>query len=301
MEVDKKVKIIKQLHFGLIHQTSKWLLCLPPVKGLGALGYLLQKTLPTPSKCFYRLKSNWGFDIDINPSIDPGGIEERLYRTGVYEYGVLKVLQNWLKPGDFVIDAGANIGWLSLHMAVLAGNEGVVYAYEPHPALFSLLQDNIKRNHHLNIRAFQLALGDKQEKAVLYDNAHINRGGASLIDSSEGNQPCHTIQVNTLDMLLADFPKNPDLLKIDVEGMELAVLKGALQILRGSNKPRLIIEISEERPSIAGKEEFFEFLKNKGYAIFSLSHGKERCGKLIPVEKANDLPIHDNIFCAPLN
>ena len=126
-----------------------------------------------------------------------------------------QVLRNVLRPGDNVVDVGANIGTLALCAASAVGESGHVLAMEAHPRTFGFLQGNLRLNQAQNVEALHLAAGDVE-------------GRISITDASG-----HSISVpmRTLDQLLPGFSP-VRLLRIDVEGFELAVLRGAGSLLQ---------------------------------------------------------------------
>lgn len=145
---------------------------------------------------------------------DPGQIrvEERL-------------MQAYLRPGDIVVDVGANIGTESLTASALVGPEGRVFAIEPQARIFSFLTHNIALNGFTNVVPLQVAVGETEGVVTL---------STGLLDTSnmvvaDGGQE---VPVEPLDAILAPFaPRHIALLKIDVEGYEYAVLRGAAQCL----------------------------------------------------------------------
>lgn len=145
---------------------------------------------------------------------------------GVYEGPLLEALFDFLPPtSGLAIDAGANIG---NHANFFAKRFDRVEAFEPHPRTFQLLSLNAAPN----VACHQLALGDEAGTARLHDNPG-NAGGASL--SGEGE--AFDVDVVTLDSLVLA----PSFLKIDVEGHEIAVLKGAAETLR-KYRPVIVFE-----------------------------------------------------------
>ncbi len=242
----------------------------------------------------YVLKTTNNLLLWIDPRQDHG-VELSLHQTGTYEKGVLHFMQEYLKQGDTFLDIGANIGLMSLFASRLVGDTGRVLAFEAHPETALLLKNNLQRNAVSNIQVFDFALGSTRSQSYIY-NSTDNRGGASLIASSSQAQE---IEVYPLDDVVSEDVL-PSMIKIDVEGFELEVLKGAESTILRS-KPILIIEISQERHVDRNiTMDLMEYLKELNlYRFYKLKGGKERKSVLLEVKSNEDLPLHDNIFCLP--
>jgi FkbM family methyltransferase len=242
------------------------------------------------------IKTLYGFPLSINPRYDKG-IEKKLYLTGTYEKGLLNIISQILKPGDVVVDAGANIGLISIFSGILVGPSGLVLAFEPHPETVHILNKNIQINQLTHVKVFPQGLGSKRSKAKIYSNLHINRGAASLVDFQEG-APSFDVEVSVLDEVLASQEvKKVKLLKVDVEGFEMEVLKGSKELLSRSDGPILVVECSNTRQNYHySMDDLFRFLTNThGYLIFRFAISKEKISKLLPVNSVDELPHHDNI------
>ncbi len=276
---------------SLIHKIVQKLLGSKKFKGRDFLiEKLPQWFLPQP-KGKVVVKTNFGFKIQIDPTFDKN-IENVIYQRGVYELGTLTVLQSLLKQGDVFVDVGANIGFLSLAGAYKVGKEGKVYAFEPVPDTFEMLKINKTINQFAQIKLTQVALGNKEKEETIYSETE-NRGGASIINhtSKKGIK----IKVKRLDDI--NIIEKINIIKIDVEGFEFEVLKGAEKTIK-KDKPVLIIEYSKMRANSAKDLEIYEWIKSFNfYKIYKLRFGKERPSELIEIKSSKDLPEHDNIFC----
>jgi FkbM family methyltransferase len=136
-----------------------------------------------------------------------------------------RLFRRYLRPGDTVVDVGANIGALAITAALAVGKSGKVYAIEAHPRIHRYLIDNLKLNGLDNVAAMQCALGDEVGQATLSDIRSDDQNRVS--PSGQGL----VVPLSRLD----DLPigeERIDLLKIDVEGFELAVLRGGPRILQ---------------------------------------------------------------------
>lgn len=285
---------MRSLHF--VHKIKSFLIDKRP-KGFG-------KALKLIDGLFFRklpkgeilLKTLYGFPLYINPRFDKG-IEKKIYLTGTYEKGLLHVIDNLIGPGDIVVDAGANIGLISVFCGLRVSKSGLVIAFEPHPETAQILRRNIAINQLNQVQVFERALGSKPGTAKIYSNLQINRGAASMVDFKEG-APSFKIQVDVLDDVLSSIQhEKVNLLKIDVEGFEMEVLKGALNLLSKEDGPILVIECSTNRQNFQySMEDLFNFLtKTNGYSIFRFGISKEKISRLVPVNSVDQLPNHDNI------
>lgn len=155
---------------------------------------------------------------------------------GEYSEGEWALLRQLVKPGDIVIEAGANIGGHTVPLAKQVGDQGRVYAFEPQRLIHHMLAGNLALNGIENTFALAVALGDRAGQVripLLHYGADENFGGVSV--SGEAGEP---VAMGTIDALRLD---RLDLLKADVEGAELLVLKGAEATLR-KTWPVLYIE-----------------------------------------------------------
>lgn len=240
----------------------------------------------------------YGFQMNVDPVVD-NGVERALYSYGTYEKGTLDIIGKILTKGDLLVDVGANIGLMSIYAGLKVGEEGSVFAFEPNPNTKILLEENIHLNKIQNIKVEGLALSSEIKDSKIYDRWDINRGGASLIKPANPTESYDIHETTFSEYFNSD--QEIKLIKIDVEGFELEVLKGAKAfILNTKIPPVLIIEFSSMRVNTFGEntEPLYTFLKDLGkYRIFKSTRGKERISKLIEIKDKKDLPKHDNIYC----
>ena len=138
-----------------------------------------------------------------------------------------------IKKGDFVIDAGSNIGIFSVLASVITGNSGNVICLEPDPLNIEFLNWNKGINKLKNIKIIEKALWMDKEKIDFYINTLYS--AASGVYSGHSNKI--KIQADSLDNILKDFDfKNKDIfLKMDIEGAEVEAIKGMKDLLKYSN------------------------------------------------------------------
>lgn len=177
-----------------------------------------------------------------------------------------------------VLDIGANLGAFSVPLAQkIMPHNGLVYSFEPQRVVFYQLCSNIFLNRLDNCIAHNLGIGDQPGTLELQDNNYgsSNLGAYSLVreyqDLMHLKQPPadalkHEVAIRTLDSF--NFPRKVDFLKIDVEGMELNVLKGGERLLRDSGYPPIMLEtwgfswFQEQRKLLV------DYIEGLGYELF---------------------------------
>jgi FkbM family methyltransferase len=173
------------------------------------------------------------------------GLGRGLYRRRCHEPGVTKLLLTRFAgtAGHNFIDVGANIGYFSCLMSILAGPTGRVLAIEPEPDNLELLENNVKINHLTNVEIHACASGATEGSAMLGLYKSSNRGRHSIVDLDM--KSAIKVPVRKLDDLtgkLGNGAASWSLVKIDVEGYEPFVIEGAKQTL--SRTDTLVIEYS---------------------------------------------------------
>ncbi|WP_025144462.1 FkbM family methyltransferase [Pedobacter jeongneungensis] len=188
-------------------------------------------------------------------------------------------IQQFLKPGDVFFDIGANIGLHSLIAAKAIGNGGKAYAFEPTPITFDRLNDNIRLNNfEAIISSFNLGVSDSNEKLYL----NVSESGYDAWNSFAPIKEITLEQKIEVDVVtIPDFvqqhklePKNIALIKIDVEGWELNVLKGMESFFNDDSfNASFLIEFTEENAFRAGYScrDLYNFMVSKGYEWFDLN------------------------------
>jgi FkbM family methyltransferase len=157
-----------------------------------------------------------------------------------YEQSAFKVMGKILKPGDLVVDVGANIGLYSVAIARLVYPSGKVFSFEPASESFMALLDHVRRNNLANmIEAYMCVIGDQPGGCIFTQDGVLgtNRIGGSKSQSKNAKTVFR--EVRTLDQFFNQKRLLPDFIKIDVEGYEMSVLKGAQEILSRKKCPIL--------------------------------------------------------------
>jgi FkbM family methyltransferase len=190
---------------------------------------------------------------------DSGGIGALLAYYGEYAQQEISLLEALTKPGDTVIDVGANIGTHTIPLARHASPAGRLIAFEAQPVIAMLLEANLALNDigwvEVRVAAAGALAGHLPLPAVDYTRDGQNFGGVSLI----GAQTEALAPMQRLD----DLAANPSLIKVDVEGMELDVLKGGTGVITDL-RPVLYVE---NFPA-PGSDEILVWLLDRDYSLF---------------------------------
>jgi FkbM family methyltransferase len=190
-----------------------------------------------------------------------------------FEHDDLEFVRFFLKPGGTFVDIGSNIGLYSLIASDKVGKNGKVYAFEPTPETYQRLRNNILVNKFDNIVSYKKAVSNKTGIEQFSISLDGYDAWNSLGKPSEGK----IIEKITIDTIsLDDFFQmnnitNIDLIKIDVEGWEVNVLRGGENYFRSTKSAALIIEFTDINLLNAGfcAYDLFSILKDFGYQLFS--------------------------------
>jgi FkbM family methyltransferase len=194
-----------------------------------------------------------------------------LYRAYRYRWRVdpaeLKFICRRLRPGQVAVDVGCHKGAYTYWMRRRVGPTGSVVAFEPQPQQVDYLRGVFAAMGYRNVALEPKALSDAPGRLPLY--IPIGPGlthAASLVRGKAEHGPCQAIEVEvtTFDATFANCPRGPDLVKIDVEGQESAVLAGARQTLQ-TYRPTLLVECEVRHRPDGNVRPVFEFLHSLGY------------------------------------
>jgi FkbM family methyltransferase len=196
----------------------------------------------------------------------------QIYVAGCIDPNEFAFLDRFLQPGMTFVDAGANEGIYSVFAAKRVGGQGTVWAFEPSARELARLRANLELNH-LTARIFPLALADSAGQAVLkiatYDHAGQNTLGGFAYQIEAENSV--RVEVRPLDEIIEQNPLGRlDLMKVDVEGAELSLFRGAVATLR-KYRPVLLFELSEDslRHQGTSRLDVLDFLGAENYLISS--------------------------------
>jgi FkbM family methyltransferase len=206
--------------------------------------------------------------IGAGLSFDPGP-SNAAYGSGNNELPVQQALAACLEPNGVLYDIGANVGFFSVIAAKLVGPGGSVYAFEPVADNAARARLNVRLNGFRNVQIIEKAVSSQSGTAELWIAAYS--GGAALTTTPAPHDAKNKIRVQVVsidDLIFRENWAAPTVVKIDVEGAEIDVLKGMSRTLR-EVRPVLIYEIDDETPAgFSHKYNSCEkFLQNAGYTV----------------------------------
>ena len=216
--------------------------------------------------------------IAFNISTKKNSMSKSLILQEHTESNETKFLKKIIKPGQTVLDVGANMGWYSIHFSKWVGQSGKIFAFEPVPEIYEELTSNINLNFCQNIIVFNCALGNQNE-SVLFNVSDFEGGSGASSENLKFGKEIKVSKRKLDDVMNEHNLDNIDFLKIDIEGGELNMLKGAEKLIE-KYKPKLLLEIVDihcDRFQYL-PEDVCNFLFNKGYDGFYI--GNEHSKKL---------------------
>jgi len=189
-----------------------------------------------------------------------------------------------IRPGMQVVDVGANIGLLSMEFARLVGSNGHVYSFEPEPKLFNILEQNCRNNGFQNISCFNMAVGEKSGKSLLFRPA-LHLGDSRMFGEEKSQREKIAVNMSRLDEVLNH--QHIDFVKIDVQGYEMQVLKGMERLIEHSSRLSIMFEYWPQALRMAGTrpEKLLEYLRDFDFQIYQLN----REHKLSEVDDASSI------------
>lgn len=217
--------------------------------------FVMARSLVLTGLCRMITIKQDGYRLHFHPS----NLSEQLWIAPDSRIDTLDFFREYLKPGDLVIDVGANIGDTALTSSLKIGDSGKVWAVEPHPRTFGFLNANIKLNQVRNIAPINCAVGEADGEVTFADDRRddMNRVGNGSL----------RVPVRRLDEIVSCRDEIA-LLKVDVEGYELPVFAGAIDLL--DKVKTLHFEISRHHFSWFGYEigDLLRLLESNGFKLF---------------------------------
>jgi len=263
---------------------------LPEFRGRDRLEGLIRRGAPLPSGA---VRCVIGPDLIFDARMQDDGSWIDLFFLQYEPPALTPVIETFLRPGSAFVDVGANIGIYTAWASRLVGAEGRVLAFEPVPATRSDLESVIRANRLQNVTVVAKALGAEPGEIALWVTPGASGLTTALLPTAGSGTASRAqrveVSVATLDDELARHNLvNPVLIKIDVEGLEMAVLKGAMGVLASARPPAVVFETDATHLTRAGvrfSDVVTWFESQFGFRLFGLLPGG-----LKPISRDTDLP-----------
>ncbi len=251
------------------------------------------------------------------------GFKRWIYRSGVWVEGNRMVLDDkdslclgnfryeafqtdltrfLVRPGQTVVDVGAMIGYYTLICARRVGSRGRVFAFEPDPDNFEILRRNIKINGLSNVVSEQFAASDRSGPSQLY-RSWDNNGDHRSFDVGDGRKVVE-VQAIELDEYFRERADLVDLVKLDVQGHEWAVVRGMSSLLKRNEQVLVMTEYSPLllTQSGFGHEEYLRLLTGMGFALYEIDEGAAQVRPVSVQELLDRYPAssedYTNLLCS---
>lgn len=200
-----------------------------------------------------------------------------LINIGINEPHMTRTLMSLVRPGNVVVDVGANVGYFSVLGAWRSHPGGQVWAFEPIPSIYRLLSDNLFVSGYKGAaRLHRAALSDRRGTAQLrvFPGYEATSSIRPISDdyirhtAAETGRESHLVEVDlvTLDEVMADVPEI-DVMKIDAEGHEPEIIRGAVKIIERSKGLKILMEFVPHTMGEQGTRDHVALLRALGFAF----------------------------------
>ncbi|MBZ0199932.1 MAG: FkbM family methyltransferase, partial [Ignavibacteriaceae bacterium] len=219
---------------------------------------------------FIHSRNKLKLKLDVTRDVD------KHYYWGEFERENIKFFKSLVRQGQTIFDVGANIGIYSLTAARVMNNSGRVYCFEPSDWAYNRLRENVAINRFSNIEIIKKGVSNKSgtiDFYICHDDAYNSIGSKPMMEVEK----VVPIQVTTIDEF-CDAQKIPhiDILKIDAEGADYLILKGAKVMISKQNAPIIFCEFNR---SISdgfdfSKNDFINYLVKNSFSAYELKDNK---------------------------
>lgn len=261
-------------------------------RGKGSIPRFIGKSFAaTLANC--NIADQNGIKYAVSPrSLD---VYAALYHDGKWDKHVFATCKEVLSEGDVFYDLGANIGVMSLMLAKAYEDKITIYSFEPQPDLSRAIAVSAKINNFQNIHVYEAMLGEQNEETDLFLSEHSVH--ASSVARADATQSIKR-KMYTIDALVdSQVIRPPDVIKIDVEGGELATFKGAKHTL-SRHKPKIIFENDNNTERFGyQREDILRLLKS--YADYEFFYIDRQDFSQIKVDEENLQSQYTDILAVP--
>ena len=259
------------------------------------------KILEIISLCFEKpmqIKTETFYGEDMLVVI-PEVVSLNIYRYGVFEEGLTRMVLEYLKPGMTFFDIGAHIGYYTLLGSFLVGNEGQVHSFEPTPSSFSILRANTSNRENVVLnnsavlsRGKIVFINDYGIKYSAFNSIYNARLPQEILPKLKVKK--YEIESVSIDNYVENTGIIPNFIKIDAESSEYEILIGMDKTINKFH-PMISIEVGDLAvKDVPTSKDLINFLVNKGYQPYEF---KER--KKLHHAPINEQYQYDNILFLP--
>jgi FkbM family methyltransferase len=205
-------------------------------------------------------------------------VSSSLYSEGIWEPEETAFVEKTLRPGMVFVDIGAHIGYFALMASGIVGNSGKVFAFEPDPGNFSLLERNVNTNHCQNVVVEQKAVTASSDKLLLYrspNNWGDHRAYKPQYETGRDGRERRSaisVQATSLDAYFEQNPTRIDFVKMDIQGSEYAAFAGMHRVLEQNPDIVVLTEFWPKGLREAGvrPEVFLDAARESGFGFYRL-------------------------------
>lgn len=254
------------------------------------LGRTLRRVLPD-FQLAPRLASFFGRSVRVsikgktlNMDLRDQAVSSAIFAEGVWEPEETEFIEKSLRPGMVFVDIGANIGYYSVIASSLVGRKGTVFAFEPDPKNFALLERNVAENQCQNVITVQKAVAAATRQLFLYRSSD-NYGDDRTYEPGDTNVRPRRLRPSpvavggvSLDEYLASRPTIVDFVKMDIQGSEYDAFAGMRKTLQGNSDITILTEfwpMGLKQAGVAPKA-FLDEVRACGFLIHELAEGQPR-------------------------
>lgn len=238
----------------------------PFARGSWRLNQLVTRAVSIPDRATFKF--DYGTFVDTSLAEWPDGYRE-LFLYGSMEKTELAAWKRIVRPGDAVIDGGANYGYWTLVASRLVGPAGKVFSFEANPPTAARLQANVEASGAMNVCIYRVALAAEDGVATINNACSNTIGGHASLRRHKGWAWGESTEIRTTaaDSLasLNQWPRIR-LIKLDIEGAELSALRGMADLIE-RDRPVLTVEWNAAAAAAFDyhPREIAAFLKSRGY------------------------------------
>lgn len=225
-------------------------------------------TMPSLEVVYWR---GYRFHVPRFPLSDP--IAECIRNGKVHDEPVFNALKDYIRPGDVVLDVGANFGVMATMMSELVGADGLVYAFEANAYNFNILALNIAANELTQIKPMFNAVTDRGGQELSFPPVDFNKypchGSFSISMEAGAGQPITSLAIDDLNIT-----RRIGAMKVDIQGADLLAMRGAEATIRRHRMP-IIVEYEEELQAPFGTcfQDYVDFTASIGYRFHRVVDG----------------------------